>query len=94
MKLFRYAFVFLVVLAVPVLYAAQVYQWTDENGVKHFSNDPPPESVQVDQVKSEIQYDEAADEANRARNEAELKRFQDEQRQQEAAEAEAKKAKA
>ena len=94
MKLFHYAFVFVVVLAVPVLCAAQVYQWTDENGVKHFSNEPPPEGVQVDQVKSEIQYDQAADQANRARNEAELKNFQDEQRRQQEAEAEAEKAKA
>jgi len=31
--------------------AAQVYSWTDANGVKHFSDSPPPPSVNAQKVK-------------------------------------------
>ena len=27
--------------------ATNIYSWTDKNGVKHFSNDPPPKDEQV-----------------------------------------------
>lgn len=30
----------------PAAYAAEIYQWTDENGVVHFSQSPPEESVE------------------------------------------------
>ena len=42
---------------------ANVYSWTDSNGVKHFSNSPPPadENSAID-VHREIAYDRAADE--------------------------------
>ena len=52
----------LAVLSVRPLYA-DIYSWTDRNGVKHFSNVPPPPNIYsfVD-VKREHVYDEAADE--------------------------------
>jgi len=31
--------------------AAQVYSWTDANGVKHFSDSPPPPSVNAQKIK-------------------------------------------
>lgn len=35
---------------------AQVYQWVDEDGVKHFSNSPPPEGItdvhEIEELKS------------------------------------------
>ena len=37
--------IFLIVLLVPSICCADLYQWTDENGVKHFSNTPPPEAA-------------------------------------------------
>ena len=42
---------------------ANVYSWTDSNGVKHFSNSPPPsdENSSID-VHQEIDYDREADE--------------------------------
>ena len=42
---------------------ANVYSWTDSNGVKHFSNSPPPsdQNSSID-VDHEIAYDRAADE--------------------------------
>ena len=31
--------------------AAQVYAWTDSNGVKHFTDSPPPPSVKAQKIK-------------------------------------------
>ena len=43
----------LVLLAVslPALASTQVYSWTDGNGVKHFSDSPPPASVNAQKIK-------------------------------------------
>ena len=42
---------------------ADIYSWTDNNGVKHFSNKPPPKNTNsVVEVKREHVYNEAADE--------------------------------
>jgi len=43
----------LVLLAVslPALASTQVYSWTDANGVKHFSDSPPPASVNAQKIK-------------------------------------------
>ena len=40
---------------------AQVYTWTDENGVKHFGDQPPPDAIDPKPAFEEYQYDEAAD---------------------------------
>jgi hypothetical protein len=43
---------------------ANIYSWTDANGVKHFSNVPPPPSINAAiNVRQEFAYDQAADEA-------------------------------
>jgi len=47
---------------------ADIYEWTDENGVKHYSNYPPSVESRVLMKTKEEPYDEAAD---RARMEAE-----------------------
>ena len=46
-------FLLLVLLAVglPAVAAQQVYSWTDANGVKHFSDSPPPASVNAHKIK-------------------------------------------
>ena len=43
----------LVLLAVglPASAATQVYSWTDANGTKHFSDSPPPASVNAQKIK-------------------------------------------
>jgi hypothetical protein len=55
------AIVFIIMIASPL--EANIYSWTDSNGVKHFSNSPPPaeENSSID-VHREIAYDRAADE--------------------------------
>lgn len=47
---------------------ADIYEWTDENGVKHFTNYAPPDDATILMKSEEVPYDEAAD---RARIEAE-----------------------
>jgi len=42
---------------------ADIYEWTDENGVKHFSNYAPAENSKVLMKTKEVPYDEAADQA-------------------------------
>ncbi len=40
---------------------ADIYSWTDENGVKHFSNAPPADAQNVNIEFKEYQYNEKAD---------------------------------
>ncbi|MGD8520683.1 MAG: DUF4124 domain-containing protein [Desulfobacterales bacterium] len=40
---------------------ADIYSWTDENGVKHFSNAPPADAENVTVEFKEYQYDAKAD---------------------------------
>ena len=43
---------------------ANIYSWTDAKGIKHFSNVPPPPSIDAAiGVRQEIAYDRDADEA-------------------------------
>jgi len=51
---------------------ADIYEWTDENGVKHYSNYAPAAKSKVLMKTKEEPYDEAAD---RARVEAERQEF-------------------
>jgi hypothetical protein len=46
----------------PLLAGAEIFYWTDENGVKHFSNEPPPEKILNPDKVPEAAHDEAADE--------------------------------
>ena len=47
----------------------QVYTWIDEHGVKHFTNDPPPEGATVVEKIEELPYDEAEDQKRMERDE-------------------------
>ena len=47
---------------------ADIYEWTDEEGVKHYTNYAPPPEAKILMKTQEVPYDEAAD---RARMEAE-----------------------
>jgi hypothetical protein len=52
---------------------AEVYTWTDENGVKHFSDQPPADAKGAKPAFSTYEYDEAAD---RQRTESDKKELQ------------------
>ncbi len=57
---------------------ADIYEWTDKNGVKHFTNNTPPDNARIFMKTEELPYDEAADQA---RTEAEtLASLEDRQR--------------
>lgn len=49
-----------ILLWVPVA-NADVYSWTDENGVKHFGNQPPENAANLKMVFKEEPHDAAAD---------------------------------
>ena len=75
MKIFKTAMLFTVVLTVfsvsnPM---AEVYTWTDENGVRHFSDRRPAEAKGAKPAFPAYEYDEAAD---RKRTETEEKELQ------------------
>ena len=40
---------------------AEIYQWVDENGIKHYSNSPPAKAENVKILSGGYRYDEAAD---------------------------------
>jgi hypothetical protein len=43
------------------LEAGQIYQWIDKNGVKHFTNEPPPPGAKIVNEQKAIPYNKAAD---------------------------------
>ena len=53
---------------------ADIYEWTDEHGVQHFTNFAPPSGATILIKTPELPYDEAAD---RARIEADRQRLLD-----------------
>jgi hypothetical protein len=46
------------------LEAGQIYQWIDKNGVRHFTNEPPPPGAKIVNEQKAIPYNEAADQKN------------------------------
>lgn len=55
-KCLTIAALFFAILIIPA--DGDIYTWTDENGVKHFSNEPPPDVDKVEQ-QAEIKHDAA-----------------------------------
>jgi len=53
--------VLLMFFFLPQLTFGEIYSWIDENGVKHFSNEPPPEGVKVLNQTKEIKTDKEID---------------------------------
>ncbi|MBW2439902.1 MAG: DUF4124 domain-containing protein [Deltaproteobacteria bacterium] len=75
MKAFTIAIVLmlaLIVMGIPNS-GAQVYTWTDENGVKHFGDAPPPDAINPKPAFQEYEHDEAAD---RQRSEEDAREIQ------------------
>ena len=63
MKAFTTAIILTFALLVVCVSAgvAQVYTWTDKNGVKHFGDQPPPDAIDPKPAFEEYKYDAAAD---------------------------------
>jgi ATPase subunit of ABC transporter with duplicated ATPase domains len=55
---------------------AEIYIWTDEKGVKHYS-DHPPENIENYEVQTESQTNQQDEEADKKRTEAEQEQIQD-----------------
>ena len=45
----------------PPAMSEQVYTWIDENGARHFTNDPPPEGATLIETTKKNQHDEIKD---------------------------------
>ena len=59
-------FIFSAIMALTGLFCtpqlnAEIYQWVDENGVKHYSNSPPGNAENAKIMSGEYKHDEAAD---------------------------------
>jgi len=68
---------------------ADIYSWTDENGVKHFGNQPPENAANLKMVFKEEPHDAAADQQRTGTENKELTdliRNLEEEEQQQAAE--------
>jgi len=57
------AAIFIFNLSIAWQAEANIYSWTDSNGVKHFSNSPPSDKNKAIEVQQGISYDRNADEA-------------------------------
>ena len=69
-------FKIILIILVSCIFAASafadIYEWTDENGVKHYSNYAPPAESRVLMKTKEEPYDEAADRARIAAEQQQL----------------------
>lgn len=84
------SFVLGILLWVPAL-NADVYTWTDENGVKHYGNQPPDNAADAQVVFKEESHDATADQRrSEADNKEATKLIKDLEREEAQEEAEAK----
>ena len=51
---------------------ADIYTWTDENGVKHFGNEPPQDAADVKVIFKEAPHNAAADQQRHDKQNKEL----------------------
>lgn len=76
MKIFKAAILLTIVLTVFGVSnsTAEVYTWTDENGVRHFSDRPPADARGAKPAFPAYEYDEAADRRRTETDKKELKK--------------------
>ncbi len=85
MKRRNFTYMFSVLLFTTLLAAApsamaEIYSWTDENNVRHYSDTPPGGSGRVE-VTREIPHDQEADQRNREAHQAMLQQVEVERRE-------------
>ncbi len=59
--LFLKSLIVVALLLPATLLWARIYIWTDAEGVKHFSQEPPPENATEIMVKDEVRFDPSSD---------------------------------
>ena len=72
----RISILYMVLISTFLLFSdlpAEVYQWTDENGVKHFTDEPPENVKEPVEVSTEKPYDEEADKQRTQADKEEMK---------------------
>lgn len=65
-------FIILLVLLSGLPALAELYHWTDADGVRHYANTPPPKGAKAIVLQEEIPYDPESDEKRRAQEDAML----------------------
>ena len=65
----------IVCVAMPV-FAGQMYEWIDDKGVKHFTNEEPPPGATIVRQEKEVPYDAEKDKARMERDRQMLKESQ------------------
>ena len=75
----------LVVLGVllPLIVSAEMYQWVDDKGVRHYSNSPPAEGIKASSSWAEITTDEKTARAKKAQEADLIKEVEASNRQSE-----------
>lgn len=56
---------------------ADIYTWTDEQGVKHYSNSPPPDESSAVERRSEVAHDAQSHQQRLAEDEASHRAYQE-----------------
>ena len=92
----RFTYLPLVVLIVclPCIAGAEMYQWVDDKGVKHYANSPPPEGVKAKSSWDEVQTGAVDAQDRKTREAAIIKETEAANRQAEIDTAAARKQKA
>jgi len=78
MKFFISLVASLLFFSLPQISMGDVYTWVDKQGVKHFSNEPPPEGVKVLSTTEEVPVNEAKDRAREKKDSQALKELEQE----------------
>jgi len=83
----------LLVVLLPAVTAAEMYQWVDEKGVRHFSNEPPPAGTRAESYR-EVKSRDTDVQSRKEREAAIIKETEaaNQQREMDAAAAKQKKA--
>lgn len=79
----KYLLLVILIVCLPYNAGAEMYQWVDEDGTKHFTNSPPPEGINADKSTVEIKSGETEDQDLKAREAAIIKEAEASQRQAE-----------
>ena len=90
----KYLLLVILIVCLPYIAGAEMYQWVDGAGVKHYANSPPPEGTNADSSWGEVKSSGAEDDDLKAREAAIVKEADAANRQKEIDAASARQEKA